>query len=528
MPLNLAGNRVPISQGRAPSVDNQADFSGGLNTISAPDALQPNQFRRGDDGRLTPFGAFIKRGGTQQTAAALVSGHAILNAATWYKGDGSSQPLAVPSDGSIWGTTFGSFPLTWAKLTGGNAGALSTTVPPSFAGFISGTTTEAMYVADGGGLNKIVGSTLTTNLATTPNCRIICVHNQRLWGCGDPAFPDSIFYSDLNDGDSLGVGASGGGQIIVRTFGSLNITTLASVGTSLLIVHQGGISRLTGYGQDDVTVAPAGITSDVGSISPLAINVVTNSAFFISDRGLYQSNEQTVAPVATPQQPDPLTGVLPAMSSADIAAIRMAYDQARHELLIFVPNTGVYVYHTILRAWAGPWANGYLSPATTTLFETLNATGYPIVLRGDASGFISQCDPPMVVLDNVAADGTGGTTYVMALQPRRFYCQDPNTAKAWRYIYLLADLDGSNATNIQWSTNSTADSQNLPTTSSGETWGASDTTWGVGTWGAVAQTSYRIGADGNGYYIDVVISDSGQALPVFSQCGVTGFALGRR
>jgi hypothetical protein len=513
-----------LSTGRQPVVDQQQSFIGGLNTVSAADALQPNQFRRGDNGRLTPYGAFIKRGGTQQTAAALIASTIVQNGYAWNQPAGTIVTMAV-CGGTLYTTSYGAFPLTWTKR--GSTADLSTTVTPSLVEFLQLAGTDSVYIADGGLLNRYTGTTLTKNIAGTPSCNFLAVHNQRLWGCGDSTAPDSIWYSALNDGDSLGIGGSGGGQIIVRTFGSENVTGLASLGTSLMIFHIRGVSRLTGYGQSDVTVTPAGITRDVGTRAPFSIQVVDNLCYFVADRGLYVATEADVAPVSTRDQPDPLTMILPTMSSASIANIRTVLNRGTKELLIQIPGYGVFIYNTPLKAWAGPWADGYQTPETQCLFETSNASGYPIVLRGDANGFVAECDRPNVYLDNVDSAGVGGTTFTMALQPRRFYCGNPHIAKSWRFGYVLAALNGSNAATVAWTTDSTSDAQSLPV-SFGSTWGGLGTLWGTGTWGSVAQTSYRVQMDGNGYHVDLLITDSSSATPIISQVNVQGYALGRR
>jgi hypothetical protein len=47
-------------------------------------------------------------------------------------------------------------------------------------------------------------------------------------------------------------------------------------------------------------------------------------------------------------------------------------------------------------------------------------------------------------------------------------------------------------------------------------------------WGGVGSQSYRIPMGGSGYYIDINLIDSGEALPVFSRFQLETFALGRR
>jgi len=268
-------------------VDQQPQMIGGLNSISDDVALLPNQLRQTANARLTDYGAITKRGGTQRTAAALSASDAVLNGYNWSKDSGAEELLAV-CDGKLFTTTYAAtFPWTWTQETV----ALSTSVAPTFAQFRDGTGADVVYIADGGLLNKWDGSTLTANITNTVDASVIQVHNERLWGTGNSSFPDSIFYSDLNNGDTLGYGAGGGGQIIVRTFGDEVIVGLASINTSLLIFHRRGISRLTGFGQDDITVQPAAVTADVGTIASKSIVASNNVAYFISERGLYRCND---------------------------------------------------------------------------------------------------------------------------------------------------------------------------------------------------------------------------------------------
>lgn len=502
--------------------DQQPKFDGGLNNVSDDAALLPNQLRRTDNARLTDYGAITKRGGTKRTSTSALAAASVLNGYTWRK-DGGTQELMAVCNGTLYTSTFGAvYPWTWTARTG----ALSTVTPPSFAQFRNGTS-DVVYIADGGLLNVWDGTTLTTNISGTLDVQTITVHNERLWGCGNTTFPDSIFYSSLNNGDTLANGSSGGGQIIVRTFSDETVVGLASVNTSLLIFHRRGISRLTGYGQDDITVAPQGLTADVGTIAPKSIVSVGNMAFFVSERGLYRCNEAEVSPVGTVDTPDPILAAIRGSSSDDFANIRAVFNRSTRELWISIPDYGVYIYHTILQAWSGPWDSGYVTPATTALFDTLDYNGLPAVLRGDASGYVSVCDASGVYVDNQLADGTGGSSYTMTAQLHRLYCGDDALAKGLRFGYLTAQLKGSTSTSVTWKTDTDYGSFTLPTTfSNSGVWGYG--VWGSGVWGAASSRSYRAQLGGTGYYVDVSIIDSGTAAPIFSRFQLEAFALGRR
>lgn len=502
---------------RETRTDVQPMMDGGLNSVSDDLALSERQLRKTINARLTDFGGVTKRGGTQRLTSAVLTSSAVQHGYCWRK-DGGTQELLIVVNGTLYTGTYGSLPITFTSRTG----ALSTTGSPSFAQFRDGTN-DVVYIADGGALNRWDGTTHSVNLAGTATCECVVVHNERLWGAGNASFPDSIFYSALNDGDTLGDGANGGGQIVVRTFSDETVVGLASVNASLLIFHRRGISRLTGFGQSDITVTPEGVTGDVGTIAKHSITSVGNLAYFISERGLYRCNEADVSPVGTKETPDPLLPIIRALSASQFDGIRAVHNRATRELWISIPGIGTYVYHTLLNAWAGPWTGAYTN--TTTLIDALDTNGLPIVLRGDSSGWVEICDAPTTNLDNVAANGTGGTVVDMLVQFRRFYCGDDSEAKTLRWGYLTAKLSGSSSTSVAWTSDTDASSYALPPSVSG-VWGSG--TWGTGSYGGSSSRNYRVPMWGNGYHFDVQIIDSGTGLPVFSRFNLDTFALGRR
>jgi hypothetical protein len=502
--------------------DQQPKMDGGLNDVSDDIAVLPNQVRRAVNARLTDYGAINKRGGTQQTASALAAA-SVLNGYTWIKDSGTAPDVMVVCGTALRVAAYGAFPWTWSSPSG----TLSGTAVPGFAQFRDAGGADVVYIADGGLLNKWNGSALTVDIAGTVAVSELAVHNQRLWGSGNTSFPDSVFYSDLNNGDSLGNGSAGGGQIIVRTFGDEPIAGLASVNTSLLVFHRRGISRITGFGQDDITVAPQAVTADVGTIAPHSITASGNVAYFVSERGLYICNEAEVSPVGTPETPDPLLPLIRQLSAAQLANVRALINRATKELWITLPNFGCFQYHTVLKAWSGPWDGAYTTPDTTCLFETINTAGLPVVLKGDTSGIVALCDAPNVFRDNVLADGTGGDRYTLTAQMHRFYFGDDALAKGFRWGYLTAQLRGSDQCRVEWNSGDSFGSFTLPP-STAETWGGTGTTWGTGTWGGAGSQNYRIPLGGTGYYIDFSIIDSGEALPVFSRFQAEAFSLSRR
>lgn len=500
-------------------LDAQPRMDGGLNSISDDSVLAENQVRTALNARLTDFGAIAKRGGSQRVSDPLDSG-AVLNGYTWRHN--TTPEIVAVCDGLLYTTSWSTLPWTWTAQTG----ALSTSVSPTFAKFRDGGQ-DVLYIGDGGQLNKWDGTTLTTNIANTVGARRIVVHNQRLWSCGCSVSPDSIFYSSLNNGDTLGNASAGGGEIIVRTFGDENVVALSSVGTSLIIYHRKGVSRLTGFGQDDIVVAPAGITADTGLIAPYSPVVVDGIGYFVSERGLYAVTESEAAPVSTPQSPDPLLPIIRSLTEADFDRIRAVVNRGTRELWISIPGFGCYVYHTILRAWSGPWDTGWVDPQTVSMWETIDGNGLPVVLRGDSDGYVVLCDAPGINVDNAEPDGTGGESFRFSVQFRRMYAGDQALAKAFRWGYLTAQLRGSTTARVTWQSQETYGIYNLAA-SPGSVWGAAGATWGEGVWGGAGSRSYRIPMGGNGYFADITFDEDGVGLPILSSMQLQAFALGRR
>lgn len=517
-----------FSRGKLPIRDEQPQMSGGLNTVSSESTLLPTQVRRSENARLTEYGAMVKRGGTQRITSALAANiDNVLNATFWTLDDGTKYLVGVGSGGGSnrWFriAVTGSLPYT---ITQGNP-AFASATDVSFAVFREGGgNTDYLYIADGGPLNRFDGAVLTENISGTASVTDIAVHNQRLWGCGDDDAPQTVYYSALNDGDSLGVGADDGGAIIVRTFGDETIQTIASVGTSLLIFHRRGISRITGYGESDIVADPAGLTPDVGVIAKNSVVTVDNVAYFVTDRGLYRCTEAEVQPVASPVQPDPTLPIIRSLEAADFTNIRTGFNRATREVWVSLPSLGVYIYHTILQAWAGPFTGGYIGTVTKALVDGLDANGLPVMYRCDDDGWTLLCDAPGIFTDDAAAAGTGGTAVAMSVQFRRFYAGTQTLAKQFRFGYLTATLNGSGQTSVKSRVGASSRIISLPP-STDAAWGTG--TWGEGTWGSVGEQSYRVPIDGTGYFTDVTVIDSGTTgLPALSSFAVDGYLMGRR
>ena len=113
----------------------------------------------------------------------------------------------------------------------------------------------------------------------------------------------------------------------------------------------------------------------------------------------------------------------------------------------------------------------------------------------------------------------------MTVQCRRFFTNQAESEKAWRWLYLFADLKGSMTGNVTWSTASGGGSYTIPAVSTA-VWGSG--LWGTFTWGGSGNRPFRIPLSGRGSYLDVVYSDDGTTGTLLSRVDIEAFDYGRR
>lgn len=506
---------------RTKITDAQPRMDGGINTASDDLAVLPNQVRRAENCRLTTYGALTLRYGSEALGTLP---QPAASGFLWYRDNGDIMTLLAGTGTGLYRLDMG-FPAVTGTLA---AGALKV-----FAKFVHNGSTEAVYIADGASVKRTDGATITSTGSIA--LAFVKGHNQRLWGVGNATFPQSLFYSGLNDGSSIGDTGNGGGQIIVRTFGDEALIALASVGSSLMIFHRRGISRLTGFGQDDIGIEPEGVSGEVSLLSQNALVEVDGACFFLTNRGLYIATEGGVRQVATPEQPDPVAAALQASTLAGTPIVgndvRMSYNAATQELLCFVPGYGTYIYHLVLRAWAGPWTGEWSSvkamvPLSVNLPTQAGAGVTTIVLVGN--------DDAVSLADNVAAkrdrmtdlaDRLTGDEIVGVVRLRRMFFGDDALAKAFRFAYITTTLPGGSQMTMSWATGNQI-GESLITAPSGGQWGVG--AWGDGLWGLAGSRNYQVPLGGNGYYLDITLGYSGYGVPVISRASFEAFPLGRR
>ena len=509
--------------GRKELTDQQGSFADGLNTAADPSHVGPNEFVRAENCLLTNYGAIVKRRGTQRTHQTAFA-DPIQGGFAWTPLSDTSELLV--SDGTLYTGVYG-IPMTWTA----QSGTLDADATIGFAAFRH-TSTDVAYLADGGPLNKWDGTTLSTDITDTPNVSRLCVQNGRLWGISGT---DNLLYgSDLNDGDTLGVSASGGGTFAIATFGGQQIVELLALGNSLILIQREAVSRFTGWTIDDfdVLTGTRGVSADVGTVCARSVCQQENEGFFLSDRGFYSVTEAGVTPQSLQIRP-----LLAQLSQSDWSMVTCAHFKALYELRWFIPHVGLVVFNYALRKWTGPMTGTYLTHPVVAMWPTFDESDRPIVLSAHDDGFVRRTERPSgICKDDVLSNGTGGVRYTLVAKCRRLFCRDAVGEKAYRFAWVTCNLQTSDRAALVCETDSDAAVVRFPTDPNFGTWDTEGGVWdalalGQGQpwyWGGVAYDRKRLPLTGHGEWIDLTIQDDGYAESIFARVDLRAFYLGER
>ena len=497
--------------------DMQAGFAGGLNTVADAAVVRPDQARQLENFRLTAYGAATKRGGTKRTSAAPPTASVLTSIRPW-----PSQNVLMCTTGTtaLYWTQNPSAGNTWTTLA-------ATTGTPSDNGVVfTDGTSEFWYTWHTAGLAKtstitggiscakVAGATPAANNALAG----LVVYNSRLWGWpgnDGGTTVNRLYYSNLSTavgsigGDSFGIVASSGGSIVINTFGQSAIISAVVVGASLMICHQTGVSRLSGFGQDDIDVEPQAVSAEMSILGRDAYAIFQDVAYVLTTQGLMEMTEGAINAVGTPDKPDPTRPVIQSLilGGTSLAGAKVAYNAQKTELYCSLDTVGIYVYNTTLDAWSGPFT-GALVPASQ------NGLCYyaPYAYFGGAGGYLLRMDSSGVLLDNLTSTSTGGTAVTGVLQCHRMFGAERMYSKAWRWITVMCTLTsgGTAPTAVAYSQVS----------------GSSTMTFSAP---VSAEAVYYLQPGGVGPYLDVTITDAAtNGTNQYVQIGIEGFLLGQR
>lgn len=447
--------------------DSQDGFSGGW-SLQANGLLGPGQYTSPLNVRVNTDGDIQPRQGTRKAQNALFGGgQAIVAGYTWRHPDGSVDELLVMADGHLWRASYsdGTGQPVLGSITdiGGSPGNISnaTTIPTSFATFRNLAGNDRVYIADGAnGISYVQGSAFLSHAVGAPAVpfRYIWVYNHRLYGV--TGTNELIYWSALDDGDSLGVIGSGGGFATIRTFGGQVLTGGVAIGPTNVLSHQGALSMFRGLTTDDIAIdtGSMGISSIIGIPSPRAICVHDNHAYAMTTQGAAILTGAQIQLLDQPGRQDPLLfdpaypkGFLPTVLAAGDMPFVVRNTRMKEIWFGATGSAGypVYVWSYRYNCWIGKFDFHSVggAKAIRSIWETKNSAGTTQLLYGSSDGYVRTTDAPEggtieIYKDDANQDGTGGNSFPWAVYCRRFWCNNLRATKGWNNVMVNARLNG--------------------------------------------------------------------------------------
>jgi hypothetical protein len=422
------------------------DFRGGRNTTTSPDLLNPNELVDTTNARLDVLGAVMKRTGTRRMhTTAIGSGNPVKGIFQWDSPSG--RQIVAISNGRLYHKTseFGEF----TEVIPGVGDEFSITRFAHFVAFRASSSGAplVLFIASGGKLYKWDGTTLTRidGVNGAPPSDLLAVYHIRLFG-HNVNFKKNLFWSDLGNGEdwNTGTGTDGGSAMIDVLTGD-EIIGLDSVGSSLGIFTKNAIARFTGLDNSNISIdqETSGISAEVGLVGETALVRIEQVVAFLSDRGPYFATEAGVSAIGQDIEND-----IDLLDRTVLSNSAFGHHRQRREGWLAVSrsvdsalNKSVFVYNYRVQNWCGPFTYPF---GITSFSRYEDANGSEWIIAGCADGFVRHMD--FGALDDILANGSGGSAYTMDIELAPFFFETgPTAVKAADSVYVQADLAASTA-----------------------------------------------------------------------------------
>lgn len=502
--------------------DVQNGFAGGFNGFGSQVPIPENQFVSMQNVRVVRDFEMAKRPG-MRSLVSLTNAPISLN--FWRADSTTAQIIVVDVIGTKYVGTFD--PSTGAITLTSNIAVGDSSLGESGAHFVTGGADE-FYLSSNSG--KVYKQTASARLgASTPTgLNYLWVYNQRLFGC--KTTDQTVYWSALNDGDTLGDTASGGGSATIRTFGGGVVRGGFALGSVNVIVHDSALSVFRGRTFDDISIQAGteGLSADVGGIYNNSFRAIDGVGYVVSSKGLFTITEaEGVQPFERAGRYDPIAAM--ARTNWDGENVLIADNIRAGEIWFSMavrPAAGQSATPTIyiLNKRLGQFTGQITLPVGWSV-EGLVSAGYAatgsiypqivLAIAGSSSHALAGCDFSDTTLE-VFQDL--GANYTSSVRCRRFFTGAPRNTKAFRRAYVEM---GSGALGSASAGSSTGASLSYTTPVGGA---VSDTT----NLGAGATNIIQL--SGQGQYVDVTLTDGGTSSTGWSVTSleVEAFDYGKR
>lgn len=407
--------------------DGQSDFTGGVRSNGSLFDGIDSEVTELINWRIDLSGSLVVRPGSQVIHNALSD--LASEVYQWKPTSDDTVLLIATVDGHLYYTTVdpeeSGYPLTLA-----DAGDVQS------AQFMVGfrdATQEVVYFRSGPSLllKKFDGSGVTTVGAGTNLGRMV-VYNRRLFSF----VGSTLYWSDLDNGDTLGDETQGGGRALIRTFGGGDIVGLAVLGSTLFVFHRTSVSRFRGWTIDDIDIESglSVVSNPVGLANSWAVAAFGGYLYFVGhDAQVYRMTEEGSVEVISNQVRDDIGDEL------QLSAFVIANPNDREIWVAPSGSTTTWIYNVDRGAWY-KFAFAHGSWIWMTEIAARDHDNSPAILGvSSEDGNIYDLRYLAAPRDAVCADGLSGVNLTADFQSRHFTFSDPSLVKSLRFLYLAID-----------------------------------------------------------------------------------------
>lgn len=264
------------------------DFTGGENTVSAPDQLLPNQVLAAQNVDLPLRGGFTKRLGSVAATTGFPAAVVRLIEFEYISGaDRVRKLLALCADGNMYLSTTP----TVVAYAWGNAYHCDYEVYRNNCYLIGG---GKFVVWNGLTFNTVTNAAVDSNLITIAKCQLIEQRGERLFAAGNAEEPNTLYFSEVSDPTYWKVISA----INAVTDDADTITAFKEFFDALVVFKTRAIYAWNGWDpNDDVVFNRLG--ASCGTRAYRSVQYVGNKLVYLGDDGLYALNGTYKGVIAT-------------------------------------------------------------------------------------------------------------------------------------------------------------------------------------------------------------------------------------
>lgn len=277
--------------------------------------------------------------------------------------------------------------------------------------------TDVVIMGNGAdNVKKWDGTTFADLGGSPPKMKSLTLHAERVWGTGNKAYPNTVYYSDDLNPENWTIAVDGAGVIDVPTWDGGVCIGLSNIFSDVVIFKTNTICRVVGTYPSVYEVKE--VYSAVGTIAEKAIVSASDRAFFLSKDGLYYYNGVSAYPLLGDTAKEVVINPSYAKNAVSIVYKNKLYCAFPEGTS--TTNNAVFVYDLLaknLMIWRGIAVTDFMEYNDKLLFT--NATGYVFNIDETATTFdgtsiTAYWEVPYQDLDAFRVSKTADTLYFYA------------------------------------------------------------------------------------------------------------------